>query len=229
MDRPQEMRLSRADRLTLMDHGHQTQAHLSLLHFLRLTAPFPVTDSYAASPDLLLYLANMITMTRPALVVECGSGVSTLVMARTAQLQSRTTRIVSLEHEPQYADRTRELLELHDVQAFAEVRYVPLRPTSLPGHETPWYASDQTADLNGISLLLVDGPPTTTGPSARYPAVPILHDRLSECAIVLLDDAGRKDEAGVAERWQSEQLRDFERADLEMSRGLAQFSRSQRT
>lgn len=225
MERPQEARLSRPDRLALAEHHRQTQSHLSLLNFLRFTAPFPVTDSYVAAPDLLLHLANTIAIERPTLVVECGSGVSTLVMARTAQLLSRRTRVVALEHDPEYVDRSRQLLAMHDVQAFAEVRYTPLEAVNIAKHATAWYAPDQINDLEDIDLLLVDGPPTTVGPYARYPAVPVFQKRLSERAVVLLDDAARKDEAEVALRWESDQLQDFERTDLTLSRGLAQFRR----
>lgn len=228
MERPQEPRLSRPDRLALAEHHRQTQSHVSLLNFLRLTAPFPVTDSYAAAPDLLLHLANTIAIEKPTLIVECGSGVSTLVMARTAQLLSRTTRIVALEHDPEYVDRSRQLLRMHDVQAFAEVRYAPLEPINIAEHATAWYGPDHLVDLERVDLLLVDGPPTTIGPFARYPAVPVLSQRLSGSAIVLLDDAARKDEAEIARRWQSDQLQIFERSDVALSRGLAQFTRTKK-
>lgn len=225
MERPPEARLSRPDRLALAEHHRQTQSHLSLLHFLQFAAPFPVTDSYVAAPDLLLHLANTIAVERPTLIVECGSGVSTLVMARTAQLLSRLTRVVALEHDPEYVDRSRQLLAMHDVQAFAEVRYAPLQPVSIADHATDWYALEKINDLEDIDLLLVDGPPTITGPYARYPAVPLLSERMSASTIVLLDDAARKDETEVALRWQADQLQGFHRADLTLSRGLAQFSR----
>jgi predicted O-methyltransferase YrrM len=229
MEQTQEGRLHRTDMLALADQHRQTQAHLSLLHFLKFVAPFPVTDSFVAAPDLLLHLASTVASERPQLIVECGSGVSTLVMARTAQLLSRTTRVVSLEHDPEYLKRSRKLLEMHDAQAFAEIRYAPLEPVDLQDHESAWYARDQLNDLENIDLLLIDGPPTAVGPSARFPAVPLLHERLSESATVLLDDAARKDEADVAQRWQTGQLLDFERTDLRLSRGLAQFSRGRDT
>jgi hypothetical protein len=130
-----------------------------------------------------------------------------------------------MEHEPQYVDQTRKLLQLHDLQAFAEVRYAPLQSVALPGHSTSWYAPEQVYDMEDIGLLLVDGPPNAIGPNARYPAVPILHDSLSRRVTILLDDAARKNEAEVAERWRSDQLRNFEYSELGLSRGLAQFTR----
>ena len=42
-----------------------------------------------------------------------------------------------------------------------------------------------------------------TGPIARYPAVPVLLDRLSSTAAVVLDDMVRQDEQEVVRRWTS--------------------------
>ncbi|MGI9528709.1 MAG: hypothetical protein ACR2NG_03285 [Acidimicrobiia bacterium] len=52
--------------------------------------------------------------------------------------------------------------------------------------------------------MIVDGPPGTTGPLARYPAVPILFDRLSPSALIFLDDAYREDEQESVRRWLDE-------------------------
>ena len=53
-------------------------------------------------------------------------------------------------------------------------------------------------------VLFVDDPPGPTGPQARYPAIPVLSDRLADGAIVVLDDASRADEATIVERWCAE-------------------------
>lgn len=55
----------------------QTEAFIQLTQLLDFKAPIPSTRSWAASPDLLLTIAETITKYRPGLVVELGSGVST--------------------------------------------------------------------------------------------------------------------------------------------------------
>jgi hypothetical protein len=228
MERPEELRISRVDMRVLAAQHRETQAHMSLLQFLRFVAPFPSTDTFASASDLLLYLANTIVAEKPRLIVECGSGVSTLVMARTVQLMSLSTRIVALEHDPKYVRKSNRLLEIHDLVAFAEIRHAPLRPVSLAGHETEWYDPDRLDGLTAIGLLLVDGPPTATGPSARYPAIPLLHQQLAQDSIVLLDDTARSDEADVARRWADEELSGFERSEVRFARGLTEFRRPRR-
>jgi len=179
----------------------QTQALLNLRDLVKLEAGVPPAGGWAASPDLLLYCVDTLLAQKPALVVECGSGLSTLYLSLAATQHGLATRIVSLEHEEHFAQQTRALLERHGVGDRAEVRLAPLEPSSVPGHETPWYAESALAGLDGIGLLLIDGPPTATGPQARYPAVPLLKDRFAaECTIVM-DDLIRGADHETAESW----------------------------
>lgn len=207
-------------------HLHrQTQSLTSLLSFLRLQAPFPLLDSWSAAPDLLLHIANLIATVKPRVIVECGSGVSTLVMARTAELVSPGSRVVSIEHDPEFVQRTRVLIGLHKLTDIADIVHAPLTELELDGRATEWYLNEPFQDLREIDLLLVDGPPGSVGADVRYPAVPLLHDRLSRAAVVLLDDTARADEAAVADRWAAGYLSGFRRSDIALLRGLTQFER----
>lgn len=52
-----------------------------------------------------------------------------------------------------------------------------------------------------VDVLIVDGPPGLTGDWARYPAYPLLREKLRPGAIVLIDDAQRTDERSIVEAW----------------------------
>src|SRR6185295_577572 len=65
--------------------------------------------------------------------------------------------------------------------------------------------------IEPIDLLVVDGPPGDVGDLARYPALPLLHERLSDNAVILLDDASRRDMRLILDLW----LREFDNFDLE--------------
>lgn len=59
------------------------------------------------------------------------------------------------------------------------------------------------ADIgNDFDLLIVDGPPESTGEFARFPALPVLEKRLAESCTVLLDDVHRPNEAQILQDWQ---------------------------
>ena len=52
--------------------------------------------------------------------------------------------------------------------------------------------------------MIIDGPPMKVQKNARYPAVPLLYDKLCDGCIVLMDDGARKDESLIAEMWNRE-------------------------
>ncbi|MER7071754.1 class I SAM-dependent methyltransferase [Terrabacter sp. NPDC000476] len=203
---------------------HQTQAVANLFALVPVRGVIPFMGGWAASPDLVVVLVQEVLTRRPALVVECGSGVSTLWMALVIDHFGLETRIVSLDHDPEYAEQTRQTLRDHGVAHVAEVRDAPLGPAGLEGHDTDWYAVEAIEDLHDIGLLFVDGPPDTTGPLVRLPAVPLLRDRLAPRASVVLDDAVRAGEQEVTTRWQAV-LPDFTLTRLSLQKQASRLRR----
>jgi hypothetical protein len=181
----------------------QAGALMQLYRELSPRRTLPRTRGWAASPDFLLTLYRTIREHRPELVVEVGSGVSTLVTAYALQ-QNGSGRLVSLDHDPDFAERTRHTLALHGVAGGVEVRDAPLEPTRIGDGEWQWHPQEAFQDLRAIELLVVDGPPGSAGKLARFPALPLLRTRLAPGARVLLDDGARQEERQAAERWKEE-------------------------
>lgn len=129
----------------------------------------------------------------PRVVVEAGSGYSTLVLARYAAATGAT--VVSLEHQEEFATRTRGLLREHGLERYVDVRHAPLKPTD----RGPWYDA-QLPD--GVEFALVDGPPKRSG--GRAASLPQLWPHLAEDWEIWLDDSLRPGEAGAINAWRSE-------------------------
>ena len=86
--------------------------------------------------------------------------------------------------------------------------HAPLIDTAVPGRENqPWYDISVLPDLPTVDLLFVDGPIGATAREARYPAYPLLADRLAPGATVVLDDTGRPAEAAIVKAWKQESFR----------------------
>jgi predicted O-methyltransferase YrrM len=179
----------------------QLEALQTLNRVLPTTDLLPPTRGWAASPDLLVVLVDLVIAKRPSLVVECGSGVSTLCVALAMRRFDIDGRIVSLEHDPVFGGKTRDLLARHKVLDLVELRDAPLESFSLDGENYSWYASQAWKDLKGIDLLFVDGPPAATGHQARYPALPLLSEALSPAATIVLDDLIVPDMQEVLRLW----------------------------
>ena len=100
----------------------------------------------------------------------------------------------------------------------------PLRPIAVEDRTSAWYDRESLADVHDIDLLVVGGPPETTGPDARYPALCLLEDRLAEAAAVFV--LGEPDVLG---RWleKTEGLTREGEALVSYRRVVRQLSRSQ--
>ena len=207
----------------------QTFRQLEALQNLNAMLPasdvLPATRVWAASPDLLVVLVDLVITGRPSLVVECGSGASTLWLALAMRRFKIDGRIIALEHDPVFSGKTRDLLARHDVGDLAEVRDAPLESFSLDGETYLWYARRAWEDLTGIDLLFVDGPPATTGHQARYPALPLLGGSLSPVVTAVLDDLVVPDMQKVLQLW-LEAYPDFSSEILPLEKQAAVLRRS---
>jgi predicted O-methyltransferase YrrM len=178
-------------------------AETELLSITRPTGAIPEPTSYAATSRTLLTLAQLVRSLTSGVVVEAGSGYSTMWMALAAERANSAVRIISLEHEREFAEQTKELLTAQGVSRHAEVRYAPLEDVDVDGMTRQWYAASTWSDIDRIDLLFVDGPPEKTGAMARYPALPLLRHALRDGSHVLLDDANRDDEFATLREWVS--------------------------
>lgn len=166
-------------------------------------ASLPALAGWALNPAGLLALTDVIYNINAELVVECGSGTSTLWMAYAIR-QKGKGKVIALEHHPEYARRTREVIRAHDLVEFAEVRDAQLITHNTPRGDFNWYDFDPSSLHRRVDLLLVDGPPGDTGPHARYPALQNFVKYFEPGARVVLDDMHRPDEQKTLEFWLEE-------------------------
>ncbi len=139
-------------------------------------------------------LDTLIREHEPELIVECGSGKSTAVLAEVAATYGG--RVIALEHDPKWLHETAELIHICD--ASADLRLAPL---NYGDTEPFWYAKSAWEDLDGIGMLVVDGPPNFGRLNARRPAVPLLRDKMLPGCLVILDDLQRKSEREAIAEW----------------------------
>jgi predicted O-methyltransferase YrrM len=182
--------LTQQERENSRQSNRQIEAFIQLNSLLKFTAPLPATRGWAASPDLLLTISQLVKENKPKLVVELGSGVSTLVVAK-----SGAKKVISFDGAAEYAEQSRNLLKQHGVRG-VEVRLAPLMPYRGGAN---WYDPSKFKDLKKIDLLIVDGPQGGDNSDARYPALEVLLNKLSDKAIIVLDDVNRTGERKLAE------------------------------
>lgn len=190
-------------------------------------APLPQPGGWAASVDFLAEVVRLIETRRPALVVELGSGLSTVVIAlKLADLGSG--RLVSIDHEKNFSAATSRLLEAHGVAELVDLRIAPLvtYPQVVP--DMLWYDTTVIDDLFDIDLLVIDGPPMPIDPLIRGPALPFFKSRLAEDARIILDDAARDGEQAILKEWRRH-FPEIEIHEMPLEKGAAVITNCART
>lgn len=194
---------------------------------LSLNYSLPPLRGWAASPDVLLYVHEYICEFKPNVVVEFGSGASTLVILD-ALKQNGFGKLYSFDHSEYYAAKTKRYIERESLEDYIDLSVSPLVPWGeehINGlTDNLWYDLKLTT-IDDIDLMFVDGPPGSTCKYSRYPALATLHKKMSETAKVFLDDSNREDETVIADAWSKEFFYDVEMLP-EFEKGLAILTRS---
>jgi len=198
---------------------------IALQQLSRLPGAYLPWSSAAMRPGGVVAILNDILIGCRRTIVECGSGISTVFIARL--LREREGHVYSIEHDPQWADIVESWLEAEDLTDRVTIVRAPLE--SAERWETEWYAADLLDPITAgppIDMLIVDGPVAQGSRLglARYPALPFFRGVLAPGASVILDDIGRAGEQQVMGRWEGEFAISFERSAEEAGTATALVS-----
>ena len=183
----------------------QLEILIPIINKLNITKTLPKTNAlndYAASPDFLCTIVDIIEENKPDLIIEAGSGVSTLIGSYSLKKYNPKGKIISFDHNDLFASLTKKEIHEHQLDKYSDVIHSDL--IDYPDYKFSWYDIRKVSFQKKIDLVIIDGPPSKLNKFARYPAIPLLLDNLSDKAIIILDDAGRKYEKKIIEKWQKE-------------------------
>ncbi|MDD2882982.1 MAG: hypothetical protein PHQ58_21430 [Rhodoferax sp.] len=176
--------------------------------------------TWPISPDFAIYLIQLLETNDYDVIIEFGSGLSTVIVAKTlAKMTERRqpkppVALLSFDHLERYYQQTLAQLTQAGLANAVQLELAPLQPYTAPnGNTYPYYTcqaalaalADKHPPKGLRVLVLVDGPPAATGPHARYPAAPtVLAAFIGAQIDFLLDDYIRDDEKEIAALWQAE-------------------------
>lgn len=181
-------------------HSRQIEAMFQLFARTDLRAAMPPSGGWAMDAENILILVDAVERMRPRLILELGGGTSSLWLGYALD-RLGAGRVISIDQDDEYAEVTRANVRKHGLEHIVDVRVAPLVEGALPGHNAPWYDPDGFKEMSDIDVLVIDGPTKATGSLSRYPALPVLADRLADPALIVLDDANRLDETEAVRRW----------------------------
>ena len=193
----------------------QLEAFINIQSYLANGEIIPELHGWPISPDIALYLIHTVSSEAYDIIVEFGSGTSTYLIAKTLQKilcsNNNQTKQVAFEHLEEFHKKTLKELSYRNLVDKVDVELSPLVGYSAPdGKDYLYYhcqeylsiLAAQTSKDNLKILVLVDGPPGSTGKHARYPALPIMVSHFPKAQIdFIIDDYERIDEREVVKKW----------------------------
>jgi len=163
--------------------------------------PFP-HQGFEITGEEAAYFFHLIRRQRPKLMMELGSGSSTVLFAAALRANG-SGRLISVEHDEAHAKHTAALLAQAGLSERAELVLAPLSDLALNDRTFQWYGLGPLLETlsEKIDLLFVDGPPGKVQSLSRFPALPMLAPHLAPRAMVIVDDGAREDEIEMVKRW----------------------------
>ncbi len=204
--------------------GRRTMAktYAEIEQKLGLNGTLPVVPDWSATAEFLEIIADHCLRHRPQTIVECSSGLTSIVLARCCQING-SGHVYSLENGEPFVESTRRHIRDFDLQTEQTTIHAPLRETVVADEVFQWYDITRISEsVEKIDLLVIDGPPGFIQRQSRYPALPLLSGHLTENTVVFLDDADREDEQVIVQRW-LRQFRHYRAVQHPVPRGCCQL------
>lgn len=196
-----------------------TNALFSIFSYLdNMKAPLPLMQGYAADPELSLAIVNQIIELKPDHILDIGSGISTILSGYTTK-KLGYGQVTTLEHNPDYYRLMLNQLKLHGLEQHVSLIHAPLKSYELDGKSWLWYDLEKVDKDIKFDLVIIDGPPGNTQDMARYPALPLLINRLNPQALLIFDDAKRPAEKQIISIWIKE-FPNWQKKEINTLKGL---------
>jgi predicted O-methyltransferase YrrM len=175
------------------------EALCSIWRTLPIRAPLPRLGGWCVSADTAAELVSRVLTHKPLLIVEFGSGASSVVLGYAAEvLRSQggaEARVISFEHDADHVARTEILIRMHRLNHVVQVVHAPLErcdAADYPAALAYCQASLAALPQRSIGLLFVDGPPLRGAAAVDRAACVLATARyLAPGAMVFFDDADR--------------------------------------
>lgn len=158
---------------------------------------------FSLNPNTILHIINEIQINNRKNIIEFGSGISTIILAKFIKDNNLNTKIVSIEDNKGWYDYIKSELIKYDLDEIVSLNYIPLLEEE---GITCWYNKKNVSEIvlnKKFDLILVDGPSGGLGKKARKPALEVIINSLNESFIIFLDDIRRKDEREIINNWES--------------------------
>lgn len=159
------------------------------------------------SPTSLVRILNEIVINNRKNIVEFGSGISTIYMAKLSKINNLNLNIYSVDENSNWIRKVHHILVKENLDDAVAFIYSPLK---FYNENIKWYDSlvldyyfknDYNCDM-----VLIDAPKASEkeDEEIRYWALPYMFNRLNYDHVIFLDDANREGEKNIIKKWSEE-------------------------
>jgi hypothetical protein len=173
---------------------------INIFEDLKVQPVLPPFDNWTMSPLMVGTLLKLLKQTKPNLVLELGSGISTILIAQKLK-EIGGGSIITLENGKEYAEITQDFVSQNKLTNYAKILFAPLVAYETNIGQKYWYSKTKIPKNTKIDLLIVDGPPGNIQKDSRYPAIELLKDNLADKCLIYIDDYNREDEKNLVNKW----------------------------
>lgn len=156
-------------------------------------------------------LLNDIVINERKYIVELGSGLTTILIAKLIKKNKlANVNFLSIEEDINWLNLIHKILEAEHCSEYVTLLNAPLTNSEIckPGYS--WYDCKKITEYLNCNKTLIDCV-LVDGPSAwhkeielsRFPALPFFYSYLNDDSIVFLDDVNRAGEKVVLEEWKA--------------------------
>lgn len=169
----------------------------------------PVTNSSVDYHSLQIMINDIVINNRKN-IVEFGSGISTILIARLIKINQLNAMIYSIDDNEDWLTLIDQMLRKENLSSFVKLIHAPLeRMDSLEKinkYALPWYSTKiLNTNLQNvkIDMVFIDGPMAYSSDIqySRYPALFYLQGKLEEKCSVFLHDCNRIAEQDIINEW----------------------------
>ena len=157
-------------------------------------------NSLSLRPYAINFICNEVIINQRESIVEFGSGLSTILLARLAKSLSIDFNILSIDENQDWINIIQKVLKKDNTESFVKLVHSPL--------VDDWYNKDivsRVVHKKNFDMLIIDGP--TAGDKSkktRYEALSVTYQNLSTQCMILLDDLERVSEKRILDQWSIE-------------------------
>lgn len=158
-------------------------------------------------PSAIVKILNDITINERKNIIEFGSGVSTVFIAKT--IRNSGGHLYTVDHDGSWIKVVKKMLKKENLGDVVSFIHAPMNASIFSLNKSDWYDEKKLralSEYDPFDLIIVYGPLAYTKELrlSRYPALPFLMSiqKVHKNATVILDDIDRRGEQEIISLWE---------------------------